>query len=203
MFEDEVVVAETEAPVEQPVEAPKKTVPLDKYLAAKERAKAAERRLKELEKDDIDPGMFEKYHKTLGFDENVARELAKDLGARSKKEERDEIAEELDDLAGEDDFYDDAKVYEKQVRALMASGKAGDVRTAYLMSINPAERAKEIARRKDAAPDRSQPKPSAGSAVKATEALTAQDRKVLTMLQEREPNGGWNADTYRKYMKDR
>ena len=210
MFEDEVVVAEQPEVVEEkPVE--RKTVPLDKYIGEKARRKELEKKLAELSNkaDDVEAAFFKKYKDTLGFDEPVARELAKDMAAaqrKPKEPERDEIAEEISDLTLEDEFYDDAKVFESDIRKLIADaaskGRDMDVKTAYLKVRNPSDRVAEILRRRTAAPDKSQPKPSGGNSIKQSEALTEQDRRVLKQLQDRDPKANWNADSYRKYIKN-
>lgn len=203
MFEEEVVAEQPEVVEEKPVE--RKTVPLDKYIGEKTRRKELEKKLSELsaKTDDIEAAFFKKYHETLGFDEPVAKELAKDMAAAQRKTTVvDDIDDEIADLAEEDEFFDDAKVFATDIRKLIADakskGKDMDVKTAYLKVRNPSERVQEILRRKAA--DKSQPR-STGSPAKAVEPLDEADRRVLKTLQERQPDAGWNADTYRKYMK--
>jgi len=210
MFEDEekeiiegdaTEVVETAEPEE--VKPKERTVPLNTFLSEKERRKALERRLAELEALSVpkeEEELVTKYTKA-GFDEEAARMIAKDFArlATRQKVEHDVVAEELDDLVLESDFYDDAKTYEKEIRAEIA--KSGcDVKTAYIRVRDPAQRAMEIANRtKSPAALKAQPtsKPSAPTG----NALTEAERDELKMMQTAFPWQKWDADSYRTYKR--
>ena len=203
----------TETPVE-PVEAvaeqKERSVPLNKFLSEKEKRKAVERELAEYKrKADESPtkNYLEKY-KALGFDEDAAKAIAEDLAALSaktaKKDERDIIGEELDDMVLEDEFFDDAKSFEKEIRqAILDSNGRLDARAAYLKVRSPSERARELANRGRAAPATMKAQPvSTQSAVKS-DALTDEDRKNMEKMKELMPEFGWTAETYKKFYRDR
>ena len=207
MFEDEEVVVE-ETIEEQPVEVPEtkpepKTVPLSKFLSEKDKRKALEREIAELRaKSNSDPTKqdFEELVEA-GFDESAAKLFASKFAALRGRDEpkRDIIGEELDDLILEE-FFDDAKTYEKEIReAIEKSHGALDVRSAYVKVRDPSERAREIANRERKAPTKAQP--VSRPAESKSDALTESEKAELKKLQMMMPDSKWDADSYKKYAR--
>lgn len=207
MYEDEeVIVQETEqeaTPVEVPETQPEpkeKTVPLNKFLSEKERRKSLERRIAELEKSiSKDDGDYKEFL-DLGFEEPAAKAFAakfqKAFEAASKKTERDEIAEDIADLVEENEYYDDAKSYEKEIRELIKTGKAPDVKVAYNLVRDPIQRVQEIQNRGKAAP---KPQPSSRASTPVSDALTETEQAELKELQRTDRT--WTAESYKKFVR--
>lgn len=207
MFDDETVVvpeAEQEAtPVEVPEIQPEqkeKTVPLNKFLSEKERRKNLERRIAELEKSiPKDDGDYREFL-DLGFEEQTAKVLSakfqKAFEVASKKTERDEIAEDIEDLIVENEYYDDAKSYEKEIRELIKTGKAPDVKVAYNLVRDPIQRVQEIQNRGKAAP---KPQPSSRASTPTSDALTETEQAELKELQRTDKT--WTAESYKRFVR--
>lgn len=214
MDENEIIEAQ-DAPVEeQPVETPevkteqKRTVPLEKFLAEKEKRKALERHAAELERKVSETpakNFFEKY-KALGMDDELARAMADDFAAMTtanRKPERDIIGEELEDLTLEE-FFDDAKSFEKEIRKAIEDSRGTlDVRSAYIHVRNPSDRAREIANRGKASPALKAQPTSKPTASERSDALTPTEREDLEHLKELQPSMNWDAESYKKYVRNK
>lgn len=210
MEENEVKVVEqtTEQPVEShedQTEPKSRTVPLDKFLKEKERRKALEARISEIERTAADSPAkgFEEKYKALGFDDESARAIANDfaavLAASKKAPEKDTVGEELEDLVLESEWYDDAKAFEKEIREAIRSGRAPDVKSAYTIVRDPLERAREIQNRGRAAP-KAQPSSATPPAV-PSDALTPDEKNQLAELQENMPWANWDAKSFKQFYR--
>jgi hypothetical protein len=154
----------------------------------------------------LEKELVEKY-KSAGFDDEAALLIARDFAkyaGQNKSPERDVIGEELEDLILESDFYDDAKAYEKEIRAeIVKSNGALDVKAAYVRVRDPSARAMEIANRNKATPASLKAQPVSRPSAPTGDALSETEREELATLKQIFPFQKWDANSYRTYKRNK
>lgn len=220
---DEVLEQESEQVDEQDDEVQEEgKVPLAVLLKEKAKRKELEKRVKELELQDEQKEVDTQITKiqarlvNQGYSEEEAREEAEEvyytrqMARQSKKEsEEKSFRLQLKELATTDNFYKDCELYADEIKAKIKKIPDIDVEEAYMLVRGglgrkefkeDLEQRQAIARRNVATRSGFA---SNGGSMNSKYQLDDNDKKALAQLQKVQPESGWNAEKYYKFVKQR
>lgn len=203
-------------------------VPLKTHLETKKQMKDLKRELAKLKETQYTNESLayrdkvEKKYIEAGYEESLAKMIAEDLAnvrdlATTKKQSyiEDSIDEDIQDLAGTDEYYSDAIDYANSIKAKIEDFKKKgvelDVADAYALVVNPRQKARrnndldsqrEILNNKKSGVTGGTNVPTASSSKPTTQyKLDADDKKALANLQRMQPGANWTPEKYYKLMK--
>lgn len=163
-----------------------------------------------------------KKYTDAGYEPSLAELIAEDMTnirdlATSKKQSyiEDSIDEDIQDLAGTDEYYKDALDYTDAIKAKIKEFKKKgvelDVGDAYALVVNRTQKTRNtnidsqrevLNNKKSGIPTGTTNVPTAsGSKVTTQFDLDADDNKALKRLQLMQPDAGWTPEKYSKMMK--
>ena len=146
----------------------------------------------------------------------MAEEMAlikQELNSTKKRKVDSIIDDEIKDLS-EDDFFSDALNYSDKIKQkINLAKKLGEelsVEEAYLLAVGTKSKIRDYNRKKGIIENiknqRNGPKSSAnvasnnGAEIKGSNSLSEDDAKALKLLQQNQPDAGWDVKKYKKTM---